>query len=84
MGEAARKRRRATRDFYHVTTPEIAAVILAEGFRDHAASKGVPGIPDHRPPPRARKTAAVRGSSERLSSPQLEILHECHSLTDRR
>jgi hypothetical protein len=29
---------------YHVTTPEIAQIILREGFRDHAAQKGVPGF----------------------------------------
>ena len=29
---------------YHVTTPEIAPVIMREGFRDHAAQKGVPGF----------------------------------------
>jgi hypothetical protein len=29
------------RDFYHVTTPEFAPVILTEGFKDHAAQKGI-------------------------------------------
>jgi hypothetical protein len=29
---------------YHVTTPEKLPLILKDGFKDHAAAKGVPGI----------------------------------------
>ena len=36
-------------NFYHVTTPENAQIIMREGFKDHAAQKGVPflGIVTH-------------------------------------
>ena len=29
---------------YHVTAPEIAEIILRDGFIDHAAQKGIPGF----------------------------------------
>jgi hypothetical protein len=36
------------RPFFHVTTSEIAPIILTEGFKDNAAQKGVLGIVTYR------------------------------------
>jgi hypothetical protein len=53
MGEAKQRRAAASRkkeepmqfcSLYHVTSPENLPLILQDGFKDHAAKKGVPGL----------------------------------------